>query len=163
MHYEQSLQASGSSLPDMPHISLHIPGGLTKIGIKLCNPLTLRRLRSLWFLCSTFDHSVLVGVNLINRRHALVKWCSHEEIYLLTAMPPSMLCFQWSRVWLATIVTNTDLHSSLASHLFPPTESYVQWVGGYVYLCACMWVTVYAPWQGDWEVFNIKAAGYKTC
>lgn len=61
---------------------------------------------------------MLVGVDLISRRHALLKWCSHEEIYLLTVMPPSMLCFQGNRVWLATIVTNTDLHPFRA---WPPT------------------------------------------
>lgn len=62
---------------------------------------------------------MFVGVDLISRRHALLKWCSHEEeIYLLTVMPPSTLCFQGSRVWLATIVTNTDLHPFQA---WPPT------------------------------------------
>lgn len=93
----------------------HLAGGLTKIGKKTLTP---RRLQSIWFLCSTFDHSVLVGADLINNRHTLVKWCSHEEIYLLTVMPPSTLCFQGSRVWLATIVTNTNLHdfSSLTPH-----------------------------------------------
>lgn len=93
---------------------------------------------------------MLVCVYLISRQHTLVKWCSHEEIYLLTAMPPSTPCFQGSRVWLATIVTNAGLHPSDLPPISPHWVCLcaggwvMRWRGRcvcvYAYFCACMWV-----------------------